>query len=68
MCVQLQHTIDEVPVKQQVYMFLWYILVIMYMFSANVQAIIVSYLTTQKICTLTRSEMLDLLKAGTVNI
>jgi len=37
------------PVKQQVYMYLLYILVITHMFSANVQEIITSYLTTQNV-------------------
>jgi hypothetical protein len=37
------------PVKQQVYMYLCYILVITYMFSANVQEIITSHLTIQTV-------------------
>jgi hypothetical protein len=36
-------------VKQQVYMYLLYILLIEYMFSANVQAVITTYLTIQNV-------------------
>jgi len=36
-------------VKQQVYIYLWYSLVITYMFSANIQAVITSYLTIQNV-------------------
>jgi len=47
--MQLQSTIDEVPIKEQVYMYLWYTLVITCVFSANVPVIIASYLTIQNL-------------------
>ena len=55
------------PVKQQFYMYLWYILVITCMFSANVQVIITSYLN-HKEYNVARFEQMESLQAHTVNM